>query len=293
MWKNTPVRRGRSIELRLGAAGMLSLITAVTACSSADSDRQVTKPLDPSSVHTSPPPVAYQTTSASGAGTTAGDSAKSSATPQARSLSSVPKNIADLFATMENIGVNAAAQERVAIDKLREAPAESVAQLKRVYEESPANLYLARWKVIEAMSQLALPESCDFLSAVASSPIVAPSEPADSHELGPRQQEAMIRERAVVGLSRLAQKGSTKAADSLEQILLSPATSRNLAIAAALELDLVGKLGPQHHAALKAHGLKTKFEKLDDGIYSIDKAELQVASKKAPDVEPPSLDEHQ
>lgn len=202
----------------------------------------------------------------------------------------VPPDLAEVFASMDQIGVGAPEHHKQLIQSLRGKSHEVVAQLKSMYEATPRDMFLGRWRVVNLAAALEAKESLAFLKAVAASPIdVEPDAPDhDQHEASPRAQEEMIRSRAIVGLSRLAQQGEHEAGESLVGLLNS--NSREVVIAAALELDLLGKLGREHHAALKANGLKTKFTRVAEETFHIKPDQLKpVDPNKLADPEPPAL----
>jgi hypothetical protein len=183
-------------------------------------------------------------------------------------LATVPVNVRDVFSLSEGVGPKAPADYNTAVRRLRDTPAESVRTLRRLYETAPADTHLARWKIVQVTTSLSLPESLDFLKSVATSALPADNVVlANAHESTPRAEEDMIRARAIVGISRLAQQGVSGAVQALEDLLTS--NSREIVISAAMELDLLGKLGTQHHALLKAKGLKTKFERTNDSVFNL------------------------
>jgi hypothetical protein len=269
-----------------GRAALLAALSMATAsCSS-----EVT---DTDGVATPSSPAAATEATATAEQSPSTDVASLSPNERAESLSSsraVPPDLAEVFASMDQIGVGAPEHHKQLIQTLRGKSNEVVAQLKTMYDAAPRDMFLGRWRVVNLAAALEAKESLAFLKAVAASPIdVAPDAPDhDQHEASPRAQEEMIRSRAIVGLSRLAQRGEHEAAESLVGLLNS--NSREVVIAAALELDLLGKLGSEHHAALKANGLKTQFKRVAEETFHITPDQLKPADpNKLADPEPPAL----
>jgi hypothetical protein len=189
---------------------------------------------------------------------------------------------------IEQVGPKAAQDHAQAIEALR-ANDTTIDQLEELYETAPDDMHLAKWKIVDLVASMEEPQGLAFLSSVATSPLPEGEEHgAQHHEVSARSQARMIRSRAIFGLSVLAGQGVEGASEVIEKLFRSD--DRETVIAAALELHLLGKLGPGHEEQLETHGLKRNFMPVDESFFQVEVPDRKAnASAKPLDSEPLDL----
>jgi hypothetical protein len=113
--------------------------------------------------------------------------------------------------TMFGVGDNIKEQYAQTLADLRSRAAEVIPIVQDAYAALPADEYDARWSMVEMLSEIQDTRALAFLGSLALSPVPASSDPSVEVVEHKRDKELMIRARAVHGLVKLAQSGSTQA----------------------------------------------------------------------------------
>lgn len=120
---------------------------------------------------------------------------------------------------LESTGSQAEAHYQDSLRRLKERAAEVAPMVDQMYRASETDDYFKRWKLVHVMGELDVAPAVRSLREIALSPIPRERAPGVLARAGDREQETMIRLRALSGLARHARRGDREALASLRQSL--------------------------------------------------------------------------
>lgn len=120
---------------------------------------------------------------------------------------------------LESTGSQAEAHYQDSLRRLKERAAEVAPLVDQMYRASESDDYFKRWKLVHVMGELDVAPAVRSLREIALSPIPRERAPGVLARAAEREQETMIRLRALSGLARHARRGDREALASLRQSL--------------------------------------------------------------------------
>lgn len=151
------------------------------------------------------------------------------------------------------------------LEGLRRSPTEVADLLTAAYREIEPTRYYERWGLAKTLADLQAPAAYDTLAQIARAPL-PPERNEDLHHFSTREEEVIIRLRALEGLALLAAQGHKAADADLLSLAIDRPDSNSAIQTRAIKAYL--RAGPDYEARAKL--LRGRLPKRMHGIVTLD-----------------------